>query len=407
MASRHGRMTDLDPAAMAVLMDAQNAIEQGRAAGVNVEDTGDTPVPMPNRVAAPQMNGFSGNVPNATRGQISLHAEVTSDKASRACPPKAPPAQPDLHPVAAAPGGPAPTAPPVSGSDPSWKDALPDVRISSKQSFSGTPYSFDAPDGSPVAEIVWCPTHGLFYDGKVYGQPLRMIDLLTVEGMTDANKMDSLSAILSRRIFGVSPDEITLADEVFFLQWLRASSYPDDIISVPGFTCPRCKSDIDEPDYGVNFKYLSFNTDNDPDTVFALYKGAGYYPFRMSDGTEIRMFITRRVHDRITAEYMANRSGTGTSGRGKYTALPGVPDDIVAPLANMASFIEIAGCEGMDKKVNYLANLSSGEDMSILRNAINAGQLRTTVKAKLVCPRCHEVTETALPFSLAEYISGL
>lgn len=412
MPSRHGRMADLDPQTLAILMDAQKTIEQGREAGVSVEDTGEPPTV--NTARSPQMTGFAGNTPNASSAQVAAH---NAERESRARPPVKKKIVPDIAAPAPqnTPETPVKTEPPVAespviGSAPvpgaDAPDKEPPVRIT-RQSFSGTPYDSAAPDGSPVAEISWCPSHGLFYPGKVYGQPLRMLDLLTVEGMTDENKMESLSSVLSRRLFGISSDEVLLSDEVFFLQWLRASTYPDDIIRVPGFTCPHCKAEITEPDYGVNFKYLSFNTDNDPDEVFAMHREYGYYPFRMSDGAEVRMFITRRLHDQVTSEYMAGRSPNYSATKPRSLALPGIPDEFVAPIANMAAFLEIDGCKGMDAKVTYLANLSGGEDMDTLKKAMDAAQLRTTVKAKLICPRCHEVTEAALPFSLAEYVSGL
>lgn len=241
------------------------------------------------------------------------------------------------------------------------------------------------------------PSGGLFYSGPIYGQSLKLIDMLLLNEVRSYNAVDIFSEIFARRIRGVDPGDIMLCDEVYLLQWLRASSFPNQNMPVSGFTCDNedCKFVMNDMDYAVNFKNLEFTTNINPSESAKNFTD-GVISVTFTDGTVCDIYPRRRYHDAKLSEWRNNY----------FDEHDEFPREALLIIVKTAMGIEIGGCDTLDEKIKFMSELSR-EDSKLLYNTIAKNDIITTVKINHTCPKCGRRVTTPYPFRLDEYISGL
>ena len=70
-------------------------------------------------------------------------------------------------------------------------------------------------------ELTGLPSGGRFYNAPIYGQPLKVTDILQIQNVDESNVNQRFSEIFSRRFRGIDPYEILVADEILLSEFDR------------------------------------------------------------------------------------------------------------------------------------------------------------------------------------------
>ena len=246
---------------------------------------------------------------------------------------------------------------------------------------------FDA--HSPITGM---PSQGMFYDNKVFGQSMKLIDMMLLQNITFENYVDTFDEILNRRIRGVSAGDILVCDEHFMLQWLRFASFPKVGIPSEGFDCRKCGFSMHESTYTVNFMNMEFVADFDPVKIREKMPD-GYYQFFMPDGREVNVYPRRRRHDAELWEWTVRyiRKFGKEPNKGHLEAV------------STASIVEIEGCKGFDEKLNFIQEMDY-EASPVFYDEVNSCSMISSCHVIHTCPKCGEKADYEYPFRLQDYI---
>lgn len=251
-------------------------------------------------------------------------------------------------------------------------------------------------------EIQNLPSKGLFYNNKLYGQGLKMEDIIQIQSMDDSNLIPNFTEIYSRRLRGVDAEEILTADELFIALWLRASSFPDSDHYSSGFQCSneKCKFKMVDPTYRVPFQQITFETDIMPDDLFQLYKDNGYVEDELSDSKKIiQIELRRRYHSKLIEEILY----------ADYYIHDILPKANQLNLLKLASVINIDGIklensEALKQRMDIIKNLSPKDSYQLIKS-INKNSFIVDPVVNHICPACGTVTKTrGYPFRIEEYL---
>jgi len=144
-------------------------------------------------------------------------------------------------------------------------------------------------------DIKGLPSMGLFYQDDISGQPLKVEDLLLIQGVDESNVHNRFTEIFNRRLSGINPGDILLADEIFICFWLRASSYPGYPFSSRGITCNMCNHTVDDDENGFHFKDLTFELINMKE-LKEKYGKSGVMEFSLPSGIKGKLVVRKRKH---------------------------------------------------------------------------------------------------------------
>ena len=249
-------------------------------------------------------------------------------------------------------------------------------------------------DFLPLDEL---PSKGMFYKTPMLAQPLRLIDMLMVENMDNENKMDSITEILGRRTrCPGGPTEILTGDEIYTLQYLRASTFPKDPYTWTTFKCEHCGTVVDDPGYKIDFTNMRFRPNTDPTELFELYKEYGYHPIEKIGGVNaVEVYVRRRYHDYVYKEQIETWKQQGFKPTKPYLAL-----------LNLALVVDIPGCGTTQQKIDFIGNLNK-DDASRFLSELSKCSFRTKTMVAHTCPTCGGVTVTPFPFRYSTFISSI
>lgn len=246
-------------------------------------------------------------------------------------------------------------------------------------------------------EITYLPSKGLFYSNKVFGQPLKMEDILQVQTMDDDNLITNLGEIFSRRIRGVTSDEITVADELFLALWLRATSFPNSDHPADGFACTNeeCEFVMKDPAYTVKFQQITFDAPNMPDDLYEHYKTTGIAEdILASTGQKVAIEIRRRYHTRLIHDILDE----------DYYSKDILPSKYYRNLLRIASITHIDGIEDLRERAVRIGNLETSESYELIK-LINKYSLSAEPVVNHICPACGEVISVrGYPFRYETYL---
>ena len=249
-------------------------------------------------------------------------------------------------------------------------------------------------DFLPLDEL---PSKGVFYKTPMLAQPLRLIDMLMVENMDNENKMVTISEILDRRTrCPGGPLQILTGDEIYTLQYLRASTFPKDPYTWTKFTCEHCGTVVDDPEYKIDFTNMLFKPNVDPAELFELYREYGCHPIEKIGGVNaIEVYVRRRMHDYVYKEQMDIWKSHGF-----------IPTKPYLALLNLALVVDIPGCLTTQQKIDFIGNLTK-DDASRLLSEMAKCSFRTKTMVTHTCPNCGGVTVTPFPFRYSTFISSV
>ena len=369
----------LDEEGIAALRAAHNAVAQAHAIGMDIDEYDkDDPIAVSKNV---NIANLPNNTPSHMQRPISTKGNISQLSGKIANLPNA--TQPATGIIPKNNIGDTHVNP---NKEPTIIETTQHIDIKSTETALNT-------DGTSMIELSDLPSKKLFYKNNIYGQPFKLLDLITLGDIDYSNSTSRFTEILNRRIKGINAEDILNIDEAYILHWLRASSFPNDGFPIGGFTCSnsKCKFKVNDPMYSVNFSNLDFIPQTPPNEIFELIKNTGYYKFYINN-REIHVFPRKRLHDRIIDEYIVK----------KYTDLK--PDTIILTLLGLAVVIEVDGCEDLDDKIHYLSELSITETETFY-NELNKCTLSSKTVVSHHCPKCGEVTTEPFPFRLTQYIS--
>ena len=249
-------------------------------------------------------------------------------------------------------------------------------------------------DFLPLDEL---PSKGLFYKTPMLAQPLRLIDMLMVENMDNNNKMDTISEILDRRTrCPGGPLQILTGDEIYTLQYLRASTFPKDPYTWTKFTCKKCGTVVDDPGYKIDFTNMLFRPNVDPSELFEMYREYGCHPIEKIGGVNaVEVYVRRRMHDYAYKEQMDIWKSQGFTPTKPYLAL-----------LNLALVVDIPGCRTTQQKIDFIGNLNK-DDASRFLAEMSKCSFRTKTMVAHTCPNCGGITVTPFPFRYSTFISSV
>lgn len=238
------------------------------------------------------------------------------------------------------------------------------------------------------------PSENRFYQSKPLAQPLKLKDLLIIENLSDDNVFESFNEIFHRRVKGIDPLDILSSDETYILQYLRASTFPQDPYTWQYFKCKKCKHEINDPGYKIDFNNMLFKNNNGPSAIFEKHKDYGFCPVKVGN-SYFQVYLRRRRHDLLYRNKVNMLKSSGESVDKPYLAL-----------LNLAIITEIDGCNSLDAKIERIGNLTKDEAIEFI-SGIEQGTLKTTVEVVHTCPACGGQTVTPFPFRFKTFISSV
>jgi hypothetical protein len=257
--------------------------------------------------------------------------------------------------------------------------SLASVGLSQKEL---TTPSHTTPEYENFIEITGLPSRGLFYDGEVFGQPLKVMDLLLIQGVDETNAYQRFTEIFGRRLRNIDPNDILIADELFIALWLRANSFPGfDFPNLP-FTCVHCghKASMDES--GFNFSQIKFEISNFEKLIEEL------------DGKDHACITLPVCKDNVIIHFRRRKHQSQVENiiKRDYTNYNQEPDEQMVDLLTMASVIDV-GITDLRKVVDEIKEMNPIDFIYLIKQ-INKYALTSTPIVSYQCRACGESTPT-------------
>lgn len=227
------------------------------------------------------------------------------------------------------------------------------------------------------------PSKGLFYPTEIYGQPLKVEDLILIQTMSDSNLHKTFSEIFSRRIKGINPLDILVGDEIYLALWLRANSYPGYNFPHEGFICQNTECGVTVPSDSAEFGFMDMDFD-DPlvHQIQEAFKSSSETEVTLKQGTKVKIALKRRKH-------IARIQSILKRDYYDYNQQPPIPLVFALGVAAIVSFDD-CGTDLMDI-VNRIQSLSAIE-YADLHNYIKKYSITSDPTVRVKCPVCGEVS---------------
>jgi hypothetical protein len=97
-------------------------------------------------------------------------------------------------------------------------------------------------DYSRMVPIENLPSLYKLYSEKIYGRPLKVVELKKLSNINEGNMSSCMSDILKSCLKGINHDDIAVGDKLYLILWLRANTYPQSGYSVPCM-CNQCEAE--------------------------------------------------------------------------------------------------------------------------------------------------------------------
>lgn len=239
-------------------------------------------------------------------------------------------------------------------------------------------------------KIEGIPSQGYFYDGDLYGQSLKVNDLLLIQSIDDDNIDSVFDQIFTRRIDNIHSLNILTGDEYFLSLWLRATSYPGYNFSGDGLICDKCNYKMKNDEGDFNILDIEFKT-SDINTLKLLYKDSEYIYKQITDKVRVGVCLRRRKHDFILNKYIDEL----------YTkkGLPVSKD--LRDIISMATILDLGfpdlpnGNLDMLSNVTYLTETIDVITFKQISKFVSESSFTCQEIVHHRCPKCNEITEIA------------
>ena len=144
-------------------------------------------------------------------------------------------------------------------------------------------------------ELTNLPSKGRFYKEVVKAQPMKVPDLILIQGMTESNMTSRFTDIFGRRIRGVSPLDILLIDEFYISLWLRNATFPKYYFPHEGYKCKKCGLKV--PKEMAEFSFAQIEIKTNLDTLLSEFGEKDYIERELPISKQIiKIYPMRRLH---------------------------------------------------------------------------------------------------------------
>lgn len=244
------------------------------------------------------------------------------------------------------------------------------------------------------------PSRDMFYVDPIYGQSLKVNDLILIQTIDDTNVESIFDQVYARRIHGIDPMEIIDADDYFLALWLRSTSYLGYNFPSEDITCEnnQCKYVIKGEEAEFNIMNIEFVTP-DVNEFNARFNGAEYVYTQITPTLKVGVCMRRRKHNNLKDRYIAEM----------YTAKGQVVTEQVSDLISMCTVIDFGipnlsnGMPNIYKKLQLLTDLDVGDFAKVVK-FYNENTFTSNENVHHKCPKCGKTTVVrGYPFRKAIY----
>lgn len=246
-------------------------------------------------------------------------------------------------------------------------------------------------------ELINLPSKGRFYKEIVKAQPMKVPDLILIQGIDDSNMTSRFTDIFGRRIRGVSPLDILLIDEYYISLWLRNATFPKYYFPHEGYTCKKC--DFKVPSDMAEFSFNQIEVKTNLNTFLDAFGEKGFIEAELPISKQIIKILPRRRLHLARAEKILEDN---------YKSKDIEPPEGIKELLHLISNIELGPVSDLRKIFEYVQSedidpIDYVELIKICSKYIITEEI--IVNLKCADPNCGEVTPVSgYPFLHAIYV---
>ena len=126
---------------------------------------------------------------------------------------------------------------------------------------------------------------------KLFGRPLKVLEIKSLSTLNEDNINFILNDVISRCVTGLKVEDITVADKLYIIFWLRANTYKESGYTID-FKCPDCGTK-DKYEFQLDtlkIKYLSEKFNEDVERVLPSKRTVKIRQMRVSDEMRVEKF---------------------------------------------------------------------------------------------------------------------
>ena len=246
-------------------------------------------------------------------------------------------------------------------------------------------------------ELTNLPSKGRFYKEPLKAQPMKVPDIILIQGMDENNMTSRFTDIFSRRLRGVSPLDILLIDEYYISLWLRNATFPKYFFPHDGYICNKCKFKV--PDEMAEFSFTQIEVKTNVNTLTDAFGEKGFIDEELPVSKQIvKIHPRRRIHLARAEKILEDN----------YTSQGKEPPEGTAELLHLISPIEIGAVSDLRKIFTYIQSedcdpIDYVELIKICAKYILTEEI--VVNFKCADPNCEEVTSiSGYPFRHEIYV---
>jgi hypothetical protein len=255
----------------------------------------------------------------------------------------------------------------------------------------------ESPSGisETYVELMGIPSCGILYAGAVEGQPLKVSDILLIQGMNETNTSQRFGEIIKRRVRGVDPAQILLDDELYIAFWLRHNSFPDSGFDSMPYQCEACEHIGQYSESKIPFSAFDWVIENAEAKLTKLKETRGAVQGTLPIS---KMPYTVRVRVR------GHLARVNSIIRRDYTTFNKTVPGEIEELLHIFASIDL-GFGDLMETVQYASNQMDPRDFVHLMKVTNDLRLAPNPTAHHVCTECGEaVTSTGYTFRPEIYL---
>lgn len=246
-------------------------------------------------------------------------------------------------------------------------------------------------------ELTNIPSKGRFYKDVVKAQPMKVPDLILIQGINDDNMTSRFTDIFGRRIRGVAPLDILLIDEYYFSLWLRHATFPTYLFPHDEYSCIKCGFKV--PSKMAEFSFNQIEIKTNLDTIIAEFGDKDYIEKQLPISKQIiKIHPKRRLHlaraEKILEENYKSKDITPPEGIADLLYL--ISNIEIGPVADLRKIFAYVQSEDIDP-IDYIELLKMCVKYITTDEAV--------VNFKCPNPDCKEVTPVkGYPFQSGIYL---
>lgn len=231
-------------------------------------------------------------------------------------------------------------------------------------------------------EIGGLPSGNLFYNSPIKGQALKVEDILLLSNLSDDNSQDKFNQIFARRLNGIKPREILVADELFFAFWLRESAFPKLEFPSNGHICIHCNAVNSSGNGGFRFSDVTFNIDKLQEIHTEFKAGNGKINVELPVSKKsFRISMRTRGHIDRYKEFIKK----------EFYAFDKEPSEEIQQILPIVTVLNIGEGQELREIVEEVKNLPPMDFLYLLK-AVNKYSLISEPIIDMPCMECKEVT---------------